>query len=60
VAHTNEDSAMWSWRTGFFSSLSDVSVASITDTCTKAETSQSPKLGNLDEDLSDGGRAESW
>lgn len=40
--------------TGFFSSPSDVSVASITDICTKAETSQSSKLRNLDEDLSDG------
>lgn len=38
--------------TGFFSSPSDVSVASITGICTKGETSQSSKLGKLDEDLS--------
>lgn len=38
--------------TGSFSSPSDVSVASTTDICTKGETSQSSKLGNLDEDLS--------
>jgi hypothetical protein len=41
---------------GSLSSPSDVLVASIIDICAKAETSQSSKLGNLDDDLSDGGK----